>query len=563
MKNINICIQPFAVFIIFTIFCATLINNTNAGPRKRLFEMKCGRPCHSLNKSLGKKKSQGGWEMVVERMRKKKSSGFTEKEGKEIAAYLFEIRGSGGPIRKAKKTKKKEKPKVAVSKPAPKPKPTLIVEPESTGEHKAFQKLDTHQFIEPDVCAGCHSEIYDQWEGSMHSKSFTDPLWRGSLKMFAAEAKTEDEKLEIKMCIKCHAPLGFRSGAITSHNDDFDKAPEIVKEGIFCNWCHNISEARSIGNADYEVSPGQADGIPSAMLGPHKGAVSSFHPTKYSELHTRSEFCGLCHNVTHAANATPIESTFDEWKNSPYNTGDPATSVHCQDCHMRQTLKVAATGKTARPDVQGKACDNGPIRPHVATHYIVGGTTFTGEGYGNATHAKLATARLQNAADIEIIKSGEYKNNNMATVKVKVINSGAGHYLPTGMTEIRQMWIDFEIKDKNRNQIFRSGALNEKGGIDPEAIMYNTILGDKNGNPVVNLALADRVLVDKRIPPKGFSIEKYTFFIPKETEGPLQIKTTLRYRSCSQAFANQALKEKTQIVPVVDMTSANMKIAIK
>ena len=423
-----------------------------------------------------------------------------------------------------------------------------------------FKNVRVEQFIDPSVCGECHSEKYKQWSGSMHSKAFIDPLWRSATKLFFKEAKKEGEIIEMRACVKCHTPLGFRSYSITSPEDDYDKLATLPAQGIFCNWCHNISEVKHIGDAGYEVEPGGGLENPSTMLGPLKDAYSDFHPTKYSELHTKSEFCGLCHNVSHAANNMPIERTYDEWKNSPYNTGDPATTVHCQDCHMRQRPGIPSTGKTKRPDNPGNAADNGPDRPHIWTHYFVGGNAVITKLLGSDINSKMAIERLQNAADLEIIKAKSYKKNELSEIKVKVINSGAGHYLPTGITEVRQMWLDVKITDVRGKTIFRSGALDKKGNIDENAILYYTQLGNEKGEPVINIALADRILYDHRIPPKGYKVEKYVFKIPTDAVSPLRVEATLKYRSVSQSLARTLLGDNAPEIPVIDMVSAVEKI---
>ena len=302
---------------------------------------------------------------------------------------------------------------------------------------------------------------------------------------------------------------------------------------------------------------------PSTMLGPFDDARSGFHPTMSSKLHTRSEFCGLCHNVSHAANVTPIENTFDEWEGSPYNTGDPDTTVYCQDCHMRQTPEIAATGQTERPDNPGFACSTGPKRPHIPTHYIVGGNTMPGEGFSSVKHQKMAIDRLKNAANIEIIIPVAFRKSSIARIKVKVEISGAGHYLPTGMTEIRQMWLDVKVTDNAGRELFRSGEVDINGRVDPDAVMYNTVLGNSKGKAVMNIALADRVLTDYRIPPKGYAIEDYSFFIPGYVHDPLRVEATLRYRSCSQSFANMTLNERAPQIPIVDMAEARVDISFR
>ena len=167
-------------------------------------------------------------------------------------------------------------------------------------------------------------------------------------------------------------------------------------------------------------------------------------------------------------------------------------------------------------------------------------------------HAQMAIERLQNAADLELIKNSSYKKNQLSYVRVKVINSGAGHYLPTGLTEVRQMWLDVKISDARGKILLRSGDIDEKGNIDKDAVVYHTKLGNEQGE-VLNVALADRVLFDHRIPPKGYMIESYAFYIPNDAVSPLSVEANLKYRSVSQGLARILLGEKAPEIPVIDM----------
>jgi len=509
---------------------------------KELFEGKCGN-CHSIERSLEKTKDVDEWKRTVTRMKRYAGGLIVEDDIEKISAYL------------ASRTQP-ELPVVAEKNNADEAGKIVQIE-----DHEIFdfKRVRVGQFVEPSVCGNCHSEIFKQWSGSMHSKAFADPLWRAATKMFMKEATTKEEKIEMKACVKCHTPLGFRSYSIISPDDDYEKLAALPAQGIFCNWCHNISEVKHLGDAGYEVEPGGGKDDPSTMLGPFKDSYSDYHPTKYSELHTRSEFCGLCHNVSHTANRLPLEATYDEWKNSPYNTGSPGTTVHCQDCHMRQRPGIPSTGKTDRPDNPGKAADNGPEREHIWTHYFVGANAVVTKLLGSQLHAEMAVERLKHAADLEIIKEDSYKKDTLAHIKVKVINSGAGHYLPTGLTEVRQMWLSVTITDANGREVMKSGTLDPKGRLDENTVLYNTVLGNKDG-PVVNVALADRILYDHRVPPKGYIIEKYSFYIPGEAAFPLKVQATLRYRSASQQFADEILKDKAPEIPVIDMVSTTQTI---
>ncbi len=522
-------------YLLFTIVLLTASASVASSTGGNLFETKCAK-CHSLERSLSQQKDLAAWKRTTQRMSRYSRGQITKDQAEEIAEYLT----GRGELKTDTHVEESAKNVKAIH---------------ETEKHEIFnfKKVRVDQFVGPDVCEGCHSEIYAQWNGSMHSKAFADPIWRAATKLFYKEATTSDEILEMKACVKCHTPLGFRSYSISSPADDYDKLAELPAQGIFCNWCHNISEVKHLGDAGYEVEAGGGEDDPSTMLGPRKDADSPYHPTKYSELHTKSDFCGLCHNVSHAANKLPIEQTYNEWKNSPYNTGDPLTTVNCQDCHMRQRPGIPSTGKTARPDNPGKASDDGPERPHIWTHYFVGANAVVTKLLGSDLHAQMAVERLQNAADLELITEPIYRTNELSRVQVKVTNSGAGHYLPTGLTEVRQMWLDIKITDAAGREILRSGSLDKDGKIDENAVKYFTQLGNSQGEPVINVALADRILYDYRIPPKGYVVEKYAFYIPENAVSPLNAEITLKYRSTSQPLARLLLGNDAPEIPVIDM----------
>ncbi len=511
---------------------------------KDIFEKKCGK-CHLLERALNKTKDLSAWKRTTLRMAKYSRWSISSKESVEIAEYLAARETAKEPI--ARKNVEKEK----------------IAEVQEIENHEIydFKKVRINQFIDPEICEGCHSEIFNQWNGSMHSKAFIDPVWRAATKLFFKDATKSDEILEMKACVKCHTPLGFRSYSISSPADDYDKLAELPAQGIFCNWCHNINEVKHLGDAGYEVEPGGGEDDPSTMLGPFKDSDSPYHPTKYSELHTKSEFCGLCHNVSHAANGLPIEQTYNEWKNSPYNTTNPDTTVNCQDCHMRQRPGIPSTGKTERPDNPGTACDDGPEREHIWTHYFVGANAVVTKLLGSELHANMAIERLQNAADLELLKDSTYSKNQLSHIKVKVINSGAGHYLPTGLTEVRQMWLDVKVTDAKGKVLLRSGKVDSDGNIDENAVKYHTVLGNAKGKPVLNVAKADRILYDHRIPPKGYSIESYTFYIPDNAVSPLAVEVRLKYRSASQSLTDILLGDNAPKIPVIEMVDLKDSIA--
>jgi hypothetical protein len=391
----------------------------------------------------------------------------------------------------------------------------------------------------------------------MHSLAIQDPIFQKASKLFLSQAETDSQKKEALTCTRCHTPAGHLSGEVVTTESDYTSIGTPFDGGIFCDFCHSVKASAGIGNAPFMLEPGAGLQQPGVKRGPFQDAVSPFHGTAYSSLHTRAEFCGMCHEARHASFGTSIETTYTEWRDSPYNTGDPATTVVCQDCHMRQHPGVPATGSTARPDNPGKAATGGPDRPNIYTHYFVGGNSIVTALSGSKTIPSMAEDRLKNAATVDIITTGVWRRGSQASFEVKVSNVGAGHYLPTGITEVRQMWLEVSVTDASGREVFHSGALDAGGKLDPRAVIFKTVLGDASGKPTDNVALATQVLSDHRIPPKGSDTSGYTFSLPADASAPLTVKATLRYRSASQELANELLGSEAPSLPVVDMASVS------
>ncbi len=418
------------------------------------------------------------------------------------------------------------------------------------------------EFFDPGACAACHLDIFNQWKGSMMGNAWRDPVFTAVYKSYLEKSKTDHEKQETGMCSRCHTPAGYVSDEGARYLTGEISAAGAG--GVYCDVCHRAGRSAGVGNGAFILEHGK----PGTKFGPRDDSVSPFHGTKYSELHTRSELCGMCHDVAHAHNVMPIEDTYSEWRASPYNTGDPGTSTHCQDCHMRQTPHVAATGITQLPDTPGFAALEGmgaKRRSHVWQHWFVGGNAAATELLGNAPWAKMAKDRLSKAATVSI---GEPRRKarpgELLRFEVRVDNVGAGHYLPTGLTFVRQMWLHVTARDREGKALYESGSVDAEGNIDPEAVIYKTVLGEggKERKPTFFLPAAVQVLSDKRISPRGYSVEPYAFPLPESAQGEIEIEATLRYRSAPQFLINELLGEKAPTLPIVDMATTRRKIPL-
>lgn len=416
------------------------------------------------------------------------------------------------------------------------------------------------QFFSPISCGACHPEIFKMWSGSTHSNAWRNPIFQALYNLGKRTAEGESEKKNIESCVRCHFPIGHSAGEANLPTDD-------EKGGVICDFCHSVKATTGIGNAPYVLSPGNAAAMEGGTkYGPFDDSPDTIHKSQYSELHTRSEFCGGCHDVSHAGNDLPIEQTYTEWRQGPYNTGDPRTSVQCQDCHMRQRPGFPSTGSTDRPDNPGLASPEimgGKKRPHIWTHYFVGASVSSlSLPPGSETQPQMAIERLKNAATLDVQVNPSSKRGDLLRFQVGITNSGAGHYLPTGLTEMRQMWLDVSVMDAEGKTIFQSGKVDEKGNVDPNSTIYHTVFGDKNDQPTLHVWSATHIISDNRIPPKGKREEHIICLVPNDAKPPLKINAILHYRSAPQHVIDALLGEKSAKLPIIDMAEISTEVQL-
>ena len=410
------------------------------------------------------------------------------------------------------------------------------------------------RFIAPDTCGGCHSDIFAQWERSTHHLSHTDTVYLGVSDFLRESLNDPDEIKEAEACVKCHTPVGVITGYPTKSSDDRSKIPELAQMGIQCDYCHSATGARKIYNNGLTVEPGHGEDDPGVKRGPFKDSESDYHETAYSAFHTNAEICGTCHNVKHVVFETDLETTYTEWKNGPYYSDDPKKRVTCQGCHMVQRPGVPATGNTQRPANPGQAVDDGPQREHIFTHYFVGANAYLPMLNGDAEKSQMAIERLENTATLGIDKT--QLDDHKLTIEVR--NTGAGHYLPTGMTEMRQMWLEIVVKDKKGKTVYASGVRDKNNYLPADTIIFNTVFGDGKGNPVENIAKAREILKDKRVPPRQSLFETIPLPTGKLKGG--KVKATLFYRSAAQALLDKATGKGKHQLPIIKMAEVQARL---
>jgi hypothetical protein len=205
----------------------------------------------------------------------------------------------------------------------------------------------------------------------------------------------------------------------------------------------------------------------------------------------------------------------------------------------------------------------GKSRPDVYSHFFAGANVTMNKHFGSPEMAERSRQMLRSAATIEFLRApARLEPGEQAEVEVKVSNVGAGHKLPTGFPEGREVWIDFRVLDADGSVLYESGAVRD-GRTEPGTRSFKATLGDSQGN-VVDLEVwkADRILSDTRILPNGFAVAGYSFALPADARGPLTLVADLYYASFSQEFLDELLGTGVLQGEVVLMTSARKVVEL-
>ena len=414
--------------------------------------------------------------------------------------------------------------------------------------------LDAGDFLTNETCAVCHERQARELGGSMHSASHEDPLYR----RFAEATRREAGPKVYAYCSACHAPVGVAAGLIPDAPDA--ELPAEVKGGVSCDTCHQIAMLtgstgpwREEGNASFSFQTGRV------RFGSTGEVVQNrLHTGEKKDFFGKSEFCASCHTVIHPVNGLRIEHTYGEWKASVY----AKNGVQCQDCHMASVEDAVQVAQTLKPVVRmGQSANDGPQR-RVHPHYFVGGNADAEHLAQGPEHAKMAEARLKSAAKVELTLPQNVPAGGELRFEIAVHNVAAGHNLPTGVTELRQMWLDVSVLDGNGKSVFRSGQLDEHGELPSDALTFGAVAGNDAGKPTYKPWEMSRFLSNRTIPPKGVSHNKIAFRLPAAVKGPLTVEVRLLYRSAPPDVVTWLFPDKTYSPKTTEMTRAKGTVGV-
>jgi len=460
----------------------------------------------------------------------------------------------------------------------------------SSVQTKDGNYIPSDYFLKSQACERCHSDIYKQWQSSMHHfSSFNNQWYRKSIEYM----QEVDGVKQTKWCAGCHDPALLFSGMMDTPIQQNIHKPE-ASAGLSCMMCHSIVQVKStMGQGDFVLEYPKLHEL-AASENPVIRGLHDFMVRLNPEPHRRvflkpfmrdqvPEFCSGCHKVHLDQPFNNYRwlrgfNEYDNWQASGVSGQGarafyyPATSMMCADCHM--------------PLVPSK--DEGNLDGYVHSHRFPGANTAVPIANEDSVQLEASRKFLQDkqlSVDIFAIspvsknespkKAFDYPKQELSTtfavgeeadistprgpagearpitaplgrvdaavrrgddvlVDVVVRTRKVGHFFPGGTVDAFDVWLELQATDEKGQIIFWSGKVEDdgKGPVEPGAHFYKSLQIDGHGNPINKRnAWATRAVVYVHlIPPGAADTAHFRLHIPESAGEHLTLHSKLNYR---------------------------------
>jgi len=450
--------------------------------------------------------------------------------------------------------------------------------------------VDPRQIANSENCATCHPQIFAEWRSSMHKHAASDKTYVTNVSLLAEQKGIA----AIRYCEGCHSPVALLTGQLTKGGDHggIENTPANF-EGVGCMGCHGISEVVHLdGVASYLFEPGKDylfDGVDNALTNSIRNLLIRLKPDQHKQDLARAviaspEVCATCHAQFMDKDMNnwgwvKMQDDYAAWLNSPYSQQhqevfSSAAVRRCHDCHMPL---VDSSDPSAN--------EQGKHRSHrfPAANTVI--PLITGDSeqlaitkrflQNNKMRISIEAPRRQDATQDQLALDQAIRTDNQTpyywylgeavSLKVIVSNIGVGHNFPGGTLDLNEAWVAVTVIDASSQVVYQTGELMNDGNVDPNAHFYRSLPTDRQGNLVWKHDLFNRVgEAYKDFVPAGESdILTVQFNIPAWAKGPLTISAALKYRKFNQRYAQWALKDLYQPIPVIDVARSALAVPLK
>ncbi len=430
-------------------------------------------------------------------------------------------------------------------------------------------------FTPPQTCGECHQQQYQEWNGSVHSLAFQDPVYQGELNK-ATKAVGHDIT---RQCEGCHSPAGVVTGEIKGPG--LTGLSPMALSGVSCDICHSVSGVTHWQTPSHEPENGslilttgvQGRPVKRGPLKPSPDCGGGFHDCEQTAFHLKADLCASCHQVYHFDSHFPLEATYNEWKHGPYAQLD----ILCQDCHMVDIKTFREAADTFKKPARGEYRHYFSGVNYLLTYLSAGAARKAGDqqlAKRLMTQYDMEVERLKSAAELDV--EPVYRSGGLAEVRVRVKNVRAGHNLPTSLTNVRQMWLEVTARDEQGGVLLSSGSVLPDGTLPEDARIFNSDGMGKDFHFSVDPWVITSFSRHETIPPRGYK-DVYYGLTPPAGVKQVALEVKLRYRQADQKVAESLLAavpkdmdlktvyglDKVPQLPIVDMVVKNVSVGAR
>jgi Cytochrome c554 and c-prime len=398
--------------------------------------------------------------------------------------------------------------------------------------------------------SGCHEQIVDEWQVSVHRWSAKDPAFRAIQTAMGQQNGPESTRY----CAGCHDPISLFAGTKNLFEDELTNQ-QGLDEGISCISCHSIQETDVQGNAKYVIEQPDRYMFELRSEEPAARLARDYLIRAYPETHIETfskrlfkspEFCAACHKqfIDEEINSVgwvQLQNQYDNWRKSRWNDEDePENTIECRECHM----PLVDSRDPASGDVQdfNRTATDGKHRSHrfLGANQVV---PLWLELEGAEEHVKLTEAWMRGeieipeiadrwrtgpAVPLEILAPDTVRAGEEILIRARMTNNKPGHEFPTGPLDIIQAWIEITVTDQAGTIVFQSGQLDEGNFIEPGSFIFKAEAVDRYGNLVDRHNLWEMVGVRyRRAMFPGFSDNaEFRFLCPSTLFDPEAVDLT-------------------------------------
>jgi len=346
-------------------------------------------------------------------------------------------------------------------------------------------------------CVNCHSptEKLDvglpAWEG----RAGGDPRTRRPVRDLLGERGLEG--VSCGFCHQVHGPVPARGAARGGYEGNATWT-SFVTGATFAARPEDGRGITGIGNSGYDLRPGDFLLGRNALGADASVGVHLRAPRAARAYLASSEFCGSCHDVrlfgtdtlgaAHGEHFKRLRNAYSEWvawASGEARAGRPVST--CQDCHLSQYPGVCEVGEGAgSPECpqgyqfsprapgtwpRGRAATTSAELADVVTHYFSGvdvplsrelPSGIIDEPTVDLHGVPLSARRRRDLLLRHTFRFGlgaARRGGQGLEIPVEIENVGAGHRVPAGFSQEREIWVHLAVRDGDGRLLYEVGRV--------------------------------------------------------------------------------------------------------